>query len=95
MHSMLKRAAASTVPALIGLAISPATAMAAPHGGHVIGGPADGVIAFGKFNTLIGNYVYANAGAAIDNTHGTTVGNGIVGTSGNSVGGRFFAVAPQ
>jgi hypothetical protein len=90
MHSMLKRAAASAVPALIGLAIFPATAMAAPHGVPVTGGTADGVIAFSKFNTLIGNYVYANAGAAIDNTHGTTVGNGIVGTAGNSVGGNVF-----
>jgi hypothetical protein len=95
MHGMLKRAAASAIPALLGLAISPATAMAAPHTVHVIGGAADGVIAFGKGSTLIGNHVYANAGTGIDNSHGTSAGNGVVGTAGNSVGGRVFAVVHQ
>jgi hypothetical protein len=95
MHVMLKRAAASAIPALLGLAISPATAMAAPHTVHVIGGTADGVIAFSHGSTLFRNHVYANAGPGIDNSHGATAGNGIVGTSGNSVGGRVFAAAPQ
>ena len=95
MHSMLKRAAASAVPALVGLVIFPATAVAAPHGGHVVGGAADGVIAFSKGSKLFGNHVYANAGTGIDNSHGASVGNGVVGTAGNSLGGRFFAVAPQ
>jgi hypothetical protein len=36
---MLKRAAASAIPALLGLAISPATAMAAPHTGQAVAGP--------------------------------------------------------
>jgi hypothetical protein len=40
MHGMVKRAAASAVPALVGLAVSPATAMAAPHTGRAIAGPA-------------------------------------------------------
>ena len=31
MHVMLKRAAASAIPALVGLAVFPASAMAAPH----------------------------------------------------------------
>ena len=95
MHIMLKRAAASAIPALLGLAISPVTAMAAPHTGHVTGGAADGVIAFSKGSKLFGNHVYANAGPGIDNSHGASAGNGIVGTAGNSLGGRFFAVAPQ
>jgi hypothetical protein len=42
MHVMLKRAAASAIPALLGLAISPATAMAAmaaPHTSQAAAGP--------------------------------------------------------
>ncbi|HYZ54362.1 MAG TPA: hypothetical protein VE733_12810 [Streptosporangiaceae bacterium] len=45
MHVMLKRAAASAIPALVGLAISPATAMAAmaaPHTSQAAAGPAKG-----------------------------------------------------
>ncbi|HYZ54851.1 MAG TPA: hypothetical protein VE733_15280 [Streptosporangiaceae bacterium] len=34
MHGMLKRAAASAIPALLGLAVCPASAMAAPHTGR-------------------------------------------------------------
>ena len=34
MHGMLKRAAASAIPALLGLAVCPASAMAAPHSGR-------------------------------------------------------------
>jgi hypothetical protein len=40
MHVMLKRAAASAIPALLGLlAISPATAMAASHTSRAVAGP--------------------------------------------------------
>ena len=39
MHGMLKRAAASAVPALLSLAVSPASAMAAPHTGRAVAGP--------------------------------------------------------
>ena len=42
MHVMLKRAAASAVPALLGLAVSPATAMAAPHTSQAAAGPVKG-----------------------------------------------------
>ena len=42
MHVMLKRAAASAIPALVGLAVSPATAMAAPHASRAVAGPAMG-----------------------------------------------------
>jgi hypothetical protein len=34
MHGMLKRVAASAIPALLGLAVSPASVMAAPHTGR-------------------------------------------------------------
>jgi hypothetical protein len=94
MHVMLKRAAASAIPALLGLAISPATAMAAPQTGHLIGGSADGVIAFGKGSTLIGNHLYVTAGPGIDNSTGATVGNGVAGTAGNSLEGSVFAAVP-
>ena len=95
MHVMLKRAAASAIPALLGLAIYPATAMAAPHTGHVTGGTGDGVIAFGHGSTLSHNHVYVAGAPAIDNSHGASAGNGIIGTAGNSVGGRVFAVVHQ
>jgi hypothetical protein len=91
MHVMLKRAAASAIPALLGLAISPATAMAAPQSGPVIGGSAHGVIIHGK-DAILGNDVYALGSVGIDNRRGLTVGNGIVGTAGNSVKGRVAAV---
>jgi hypothetical protein len=39
MHGMLRRAAASAVPALVGLVVSPASAMAAPHTGQALTGP--------------------------------------------------------
>jgi hypothetical protein len=42
MHGMLKRAAASAIPALLGLAVSPASAMAAPHTGRAVAGPVMG-----------------------------------------------------
>jgi hypothetical protein len=45
MHRMLKRAAASAIPALLGLAISPATAMAAPHTSRTVAGPVQGRLA--------------------------------------------------
>jgi hypothetical protein len=92
MHVMLKRAAASAIPALLGLAISPATAMAAPQSGPVIGGSAHGVITYGK-DTILHNYVYAVGPAGIDNRRGLTASNGITGTAGNSVNGRVKAVA--
>jgi hypothetical protein len=91
MHVMLKRAAASAIPVLLGLAVSPATAMAAPQSGPVIGGSAHGVIIHGK-DTILHNYVYAIGPAAIDKRSGLTAGNGITGTAGNSVKGRVKAV---
>jgi hypothetical protein len=91
MHVMLKRAAASAIPALLGLAISPATAMAAPQSGPVIGGSAHGVIIHGK-DVILGNHVFVNGAAAISHSWGATVGNGITGTAGNSVKGRVKAV---
>ena len=94
MHIMLKRAAASAIPALVGLAIYPATAMAAPQTGPVVGGVAHGVIIYGK-DVILHNYVYANGAAGINNSSGATAGNGIVGTAGNSVGGRVKAVGHQ
>ena len=94
MHSMLKRAAASAVPALVGLAISPATAMAAPHTGPVRAGAAHGVIIYGE-DKILDNYVYANGSVGIDYRSGLTVGNGVVGTAGNSLWGRVLAVVPQ
>ncbi|HYZ57520.1 MAG TPA: hypothetical protein VE733_29020 [Streptosporangiaceae bacterium] len=42
MHRMLKRAAVSAIPALVGLAVFPATAMAAPHTSRAVAGPAKG-----------------------------------------------------
>jgi hypothetical protein len=39
MHGMLKRAAVSAVPALAGLAVSPASALAAPHTAQAVAGP--------------------------------------------------------
>ena len=42
MHGMLKRAAASAIPALLSLAVSPASAMAAPHTGRAVAGPVMG-----------------------------------------------------
>jgi hypothetical protein len=42
MHGMLKRAAASAIPALLGLAVSPANAMAASHADRAAAGPARG-----------------------------------------------------
>jgi hypothetical protein len=42
MHVMLKRAAASAIPALVGLAVFPATAMAAPHTSRAVAGPVKG-----------------------------------------------------
>jgi hypothetical protein len=39
---MLKRAAASAIPALLGLAVFPASAMAAPHTGRAVAGPEMG-----------------------------------------------------
>jgi hypothetical protein len=42
MHGMLKRAAASAIPALIGLAVSPASTMAAPQTGQAVAGPVTG-----------------------------------------------------
>jgi hypothetical protein len=42
MHVMLKRAAASAIPALLGLAVSPATTMAAPHTARAVAGPVKG-----------------------------------------------------
>ena len=95
MHIMLKRAATSTIPALLGLAIYPATAMAAPQSGPVTGGAAHGVVAYGSGNTLSGNHVSANPGSSIDNSRGATTGNGLVGASGNSVNKHVSAVAPQ
>jgi hypothetical protein len=143
MHVMLKRAAASAIPALLGLAVFPATAMAAPHTGRVAAGPvtggqetherlvqrprsgthqghlagtastaettaddpainggcgiarfywaprpvqggtANGIIVFGNYDKIIGVHVYANGGAGIDNSTGSTVGNGIAGMAGN------------
>ena len=91
MHVMLKRAAASAIPALLGLAIYPATAMAAPQSGPVRGGAAHGVIVYGKGNTLTGNHVSANAGSGTSNSRGATTGNGIVGVTGNSAKGRTAA----
>jgi hypothetical protein len=40
MHGMFKRAAVSVIPVLLGLAVFPATAMAAPHTGRAVAGPA-------------------------------------------------------
>ena len=94
MHSMLKRAAASAVPALLGLAISPATAMAAPHGGPLLGGAAHGVIIYGQ-DKIVANHVYANGAPAINNGVGATAGNGLVGTAGNSVKGHVTAGGHQ
>jgi hypothetical protein len=42
MHGMLRRAAASAIPALVGLAVSPASTMAAPHTGQAAAGPVKG-----------------------------------------------------
>jgi hypothetical protein len=42
MHGMLKRAAASAIPVLLGLAVSPASAMAAPHTSRAVAGPVKG-----------------------------------------------------
>jgi hypothetical protein len=42
MHGMLKRAAAAVIPALLGLAVSPASAMAAPHTSRAVAGPVKG-----------------------------------------------------
>jgi len=42
MHVMLKRAAASAIPVLVGLAVFPASAMAAPHTSRAVAGPAKG-----------------------------------------------------
>jgi hypothetical protein len=42
MHGMVKRAVASAIPALLGLAVSPATAMAAPHTTRAVAGPVIG-----------------------------------------------------
>jgi hypothetical protein len=39
MHGMVKRAAAVAIPALLGLAVSPASAMAAPHADRAVAGP--------------------------------------------------------
>jgi len=39
MHGMIKRAAASAIPALLGLAVFPASAMAAPHTSRAVAGP--------------------------------------------------------
>jgi hypothetical protein len=166
MHGMFKRAAASAIPALVGLAIYPATAMAAPHTSRAVAGPvkgdrqtherlaqlrlsdarrgrlaatartakttadtygpdstftaipvypydgnpwlarfhrgpgtvkggtAIGVIISGKYDKVIGNHVYANAGSGIDKSTGGTVGNGIAGTAGNSLNGHVAAAVP-
>jgi hypothetical protein len=88
VHVVLRRAAASAIPVLLGLAVSPVTAMAAPHGGPVLGGSADGIIAFGKGSKIIGNSFFATGLPAIDNAVGGTAGNGIVGIAGNSLEGR-------
>ena len=90
MHNMLKRAAASAVPALIGLAVFPATAMAAPHTGPLIGGAAHGVILHGKV-AVLHNHVFSDGAPGINNSVGTTAGNGIVGITGNSTTGRAAA----
>jgi hypothetical protein len=42
MHGMLRRAAVSAVPALLGLAVSPASALATPHTGQAAAGPVKG-----------------------------------------------------
>ena len=88
MHVMLKRAAASAVPVLLGLAISPATAMAAPQPIH--GGLAHGIIIHGH-DEVLGNHVYANGGPGINNSVGATAGNGVVSVSGNSKKGHAAA----
>jgi hypothetical protein len=85
MHVMLKRAAASAIPVLLGLAVFPATAMAAPHAFPVLGGSADGIISFCAGSKIIGNSVYATSGSGIDNSRGGTFGNGVVGIAGNSL----------
>ena len=90
MHVMLKRAAASAVPVLLGLAVSPATAMAAPLPGPLHGGLAHGIIIHGH-DEVLGNHVYANGGGGINNSAGATFGNGVVSVSGNSVKGRAAA----
>jgi hypothetical protein len=42
MHGMLKRAAVSAVPALVGLVVAPASALAAPHTARVVANPVMG-----------------------------------------------------
>lgn len=42
MHGMLKRAAVSAIPALLGLVVSPASALAAPHTGQAAAKPMKG-----------------------------------------------------
>jgi hypothetical protein len=66
--------------------------MAAPL--PLIGGAAHGVIIYGK-DRIIGNEVYANGSIGIDNRAGLITSNGIVGTAGNSVGGRVTVVGHQ
>jgi hypothetical protein len=91
VHVVLRRAAASAIPVLLGLAVSPVTAMAAPHGGPVlVGGSAHGIIIYGP-DEVIGNHVYATGNAGINNSVGATAGNGIVGIAGNSHRGRAVA----
>jgi len=65
MHRMLKRAAASAIPALLGLAISPATAMAAFHPGPAVGAPANGILNYGVGDKSTANHIYGTGGSGV------------------------------
>jgi hypothetical protein len=62
MHRMLKRATVSAIPALVGLAVFPASAMAAYHPGSAVGAPANGILNFGKGDKATGNHVSGAGG---------------------------------
>ena len=64
MHCMLKRAAASAIPALVGLAVFPASAMAAYHPGSAVGAPSNGIANFGKADISTHNFVTGIGGSA-------------------------------
>jgi hypothetical protein len=99
MHRMLKRAAASAIPALLGLAISPATAMAAPHTSRVVAGPAKdgraherlvphtaikGIARLARFSWVPGSGVGAPANGILNFGPGDkSTGNHISGTGGS------------
>ncbi|HYZ53386.1 MAG TPA: hypothetical protein VE733_07765 [Streptosporangiaceae bacterium] len=80
---MLKRAAVSAIPALVGLAVFPASAMAAYHP-TAIGAPANGILNFGVGDKATGNHVSGSGGSGnLLFQHITGSESGATGTNGS------------